>query len=252
MIEKFLKEHAIDDKCYYTYPLFEAYKGKFTCLTLSRDIDSADPALLKRLMQSVKPILSFERQEHGVNIWTMKKKDSKDSENSLLPSANNENQSTKTGDIFMTDIPGVPFMIRTADCACVVIYDPIQHAYANIHAGWRGIAKKAISIALTTFCQNFGSKRENLYAIISPMLGPCCAQFTDPKKELPHFMRPFFLEEGHIDLWGACENQLIGSGVGKKKLYNPRVCTFCYPEYFFSFRRDKEKAGRFGTIALLH
>lgn len=228
------------DRRYFTYALLDQFGDELSAVTLSRDFDIADTQSLKGLMKADQTPLSFKSQLHGIEIVSLKN-------NAELPAELNAAE----GDIFMTNRKQLPLMIRTADCAAVIIYDPIGQAVANIHAGWRGIAQKAVAISVSELCKRYGSKRENLYATVSPMLGPCCAEFTDPEKELPHFMRPFFLEENHVDLWGAVENQLIGSGLDKTKIFNPRICTSCNPETFFSFRRDKDASGRFGTIVML-
>ncbi len=38
----------------------------------------------------------------------------------------------------VTNISQKILVIQTADCQSVLIYDPIQHVAANVHAGWRG------------------------------------------------------------------------------------------------------------------
>lgn len=249
MISNLIQKTTKDGKRFYEYPLFLEFGEGITVRTLSKDFDIADTESLQECIGTSIAPLSFDDQLHGTEICSIKRK--KNNETLTPNSYVHDIQHPLEGDIFMTNVTGLPLMIRTADCAGVVIYDPIEHAFANIHAGWKGIAKKAVAIGVGELSKRYGSLRENMRAIISPMLGPCCARFTDPEKELPHFMRPFFLEEGHVDLWAACENQLVGSGLLPDKIFNPRICTHCHPEYFFSYRRDKEKAGRFGTIALL-
>ncbi len=270
MIQNLIERRTITGKRFYEYPIFEEYKNKLSVRTLSRDFDIGNHESLKECAHPVlaeldtavscrrgrwcsqlglRPSpLSFDSQMHGVEICSIKKKKSEDKTPQEYIA---EIPHPLEGDIFMTNVVGLPLLIRTADCACVVIYDPILNIFANIHAGWKGIAQKAVAISVSELSKRYGSERKNMIATISPMLGPCCAEFSDPEKELPHFMRPFFLEEGHVDLWAACENQLAGSGVLPGNIFNPRICTFCNPEYFFSYRREKEKAGRFGTIVML-
>ncbi len=240
MIQNLIELTTADKKRYYEYPIFQPYKERFRARTLSRDFDISDLNSLKMVSETTDAPLSFIDQLHGTEIASFKK---------TKPIGVKRDVK---GDIFMTNVVDLPLMIRTADCACVVIYDPVLHVCANIHAGWKGIAKKAVAISVSELSRRYGCERKNMISAISPMLGPCCAAFTDAEKELPHFMRPFFLEEGHVDLWAACENQLVGSGVLLSNTFNPRICTFCNTEYFFSYRREREKAGRFGTITVLN
>ena len=132
-----------------------------------------------------------------------------------------------------------------------MLFDPRNKVIANIHAGWRGITAQVISKTVKRLTERFAGKREDIIACISPMIGPCCCEFSDPENELPKFMHPYILEENHMDLWGAVEGQLISCGVQKTNIENARTCTFCNPEDFHSHRRDKEKAGRFGTAIML-
>lgn len=249
-----MQEHrTTTNKRYFSYPIFEPFKDRFAALTLSKDFDINETQELRTLMQQYAhtdtPLeiicapISFTKQVHGIDILAFKK-----GRSSYDEFAQREK---REGDIFMSNEKNIPFMIRTADCACVILYDPTSNSFANIHAGWRGIAQKAIAHSVSELCKRFGADRETIRASISPMIGPCCAEFTDPEKELPHFMRPFFCEENHVDLWAAAENQLTGSGIPATNIYNPRICTVCSPDTFFSYRREGEGNGRFGTLAML-
>ena len=44
---------------------------------------------------------------------------------------------TETGDILLTDRPGLGLLIKQADCQAVLLYDPRRKAVANMHCGWR-------------------------------------------------------------------------------------------------------------------
>jgi copper oxidase (laccase) domain-containing protein len=51
-----------------------------------------------------------------------------------------------------------------------------------------------------------------------------------------------------LDLWRANEDQLRAAGVGAAHIDNPRWCTGCHPELFFSYRRERG-AGRLVAVA---
>jgi copper oxidase (laccase) domain-containing protein len=55
--------------------------------------------------------------------------------------------------------------------------------------------------------------------------------------------------EGRLDLWSAAERALAEVGVGPACVVNPRLCTSCNPDLFFSHRRDGSRTGRQGLLA---
>ena len=46
------------------------------------------------------------------------------------------------GDSLITNKKGIALGILTADCAPILIYDPVNNFISAIHAGWRGAYKK--------------------------------------------------------------------------------------------------------------
>jgi len=187
------------------------------------------------MMNTKEPAHSLREQLHGTGIATIKSRD----------------QHPADGDVLITQLTDTPLVIRLADCGGVMLFDPVTRTIANIHAGWRGTAQKVIARTITTLVDRFHVSREDLRACIAPTIGPCCLVFSDPENELPAFMHPYILEENYVDLWGALEGQLRGSGVAEENIENARLCTFCNPELFYSYRRDRDETARFGTAIML-
>ncbi|MEK9133045.1 MAG: polyphenol oxidase family protein [Patescibacteria group bacterium] len=184
----------------------------------------------KNLGAAIPPI-QFESQLHGADSIIVKCE-----------------KLSKNGDALMTNKPGLPILIRTADCASVMLFDPVKNVIANIHAGWRGTAQKIVHATIQKMHEAFGCNARDLMAGISPSIGSCCAVFTKPYEELPKFLHTYITEENTFNLWAAIEGQLCECGV--KNIENPRICTMCNPEDFYSYRRgDKEK--RSGTAIML-
>ncbi|MBI2494792.1 MAG: laccase domain-containing protein [Candidatus Rokubacteria bacterium] len=52
-----------------------------------------------------------------------------------------------------------------------------------------------------------------------------------------------------LDLWAANEALLAEAGVDPARIENPRLCTACHPELFYSYRRGDR--GRLATLAAL-
>ena len=78
------------------------------------------------------------------------------------------------GDGAMTNLPGVFLGIQTADCVPVLVADVRSRAVAAFHAGWRGTVKRIVESGVGRMRLQFGSRPEDLIAVIGPGIGPCC------------------------------------------------------------------------------
>ena len=74
------------------------------------------------------------------------------------------------GDSLITNKKSIALGILTADCAPILIYDPINNLISAIHAGWKGAYKKIISRTLKKFSSN-GANFRDLIAVIGPCIG---------------------------------------------------------------------------------
>jgi copper oxidase (laccase) domain-containing protein len=52
-----------------------------------------------------------------------------------------------------------------------------------------------------------------------------------------------------LDLWAANEDLLVAAGLARSAIENPRLCTGCQPELFYSYRKGHR--GRLVTVAAL-
>lgn len=75
------------------------------------------------------------------------------------------------GDGMVTKTPGIALGILTADCAPVLLADPINQVIGAAHAGWRG-ALAGVARSTVQAMQELGAQPENIIAVI----GPCIAQ----------------------------------------------------------------------------
>jgi YfiH family protein len=155
-------------------------------------------------------------------------------------------------DALVTNMPGTALMVKVADCQAIVMFDPVQKVIAVVHAGWKGLAQDVSGAAIRLMKRQFKVKPENLFVGISPSLGPCCAFFTHPEKELPPEFSPYIHTNKTVDLWSFSTEQLKKHGIQPEHIELARVCTMCGAGgKFFSFRRDRGMTGRFGALLFL-
>jgi len=161
-------------------------------------------------------------------------------------------------DGMLTDEPGLPLIMRFADCAPLLAYDPANHALGVAHAGWRGTLSKIGQRLVIAMGEQFGSRPADLLLGIGPSIGPCCYEVGD---EVVKATRAAFGADAeallhwshnprpHLDLWAANRLQLEVAGV--TKIETAGSCTSCYRERFFSHRGDAGRTGRFPLVAVL-
>ena len=157
-------------------------------------------------------------------------------------------------DALLTDRPGIGLLIQQADCQAVLLHDPQHKAVAAIHCGWRGNVCNIIAKVVERMHEEYRSEPAMLKALISPSLGPCCAEFRNFKNEFPPELHHFQVRPRYFDLWRLSTAQLTAAGVLPANIEIMGICTVCSPAYF-SYRRSKKEGrpttGRNGSVILL-
>ena len=148
------------------------------------------------------------------------------------------------GDALVEKAPGTVVAVRTADCIPILLVDERNRAVAAVHAGWRGTAARIAQHAITAMHDRFGTTPADLHAAIGPGIGKCCYE-VGPE------VAAQFGEQGkaHIDLAASNRAQLVQAGVTPGRVYASNLCTMCRADEFYSFRRDREAAGRMHSFA---
>ena len=161
-------------------------------------------------------------------------------------------------DAFVTNLPGVAIGVRTADCVPVLLYDPVERVVAAVHAGWKGTVLHISKGALEAMGQEFGSRPENLLAVIGPSIGPDSFQVGEevaeifkeagfPMDEIWSFRGPGDgtpMSGGHhIDLWKANRWLLEQPGIPPETIEGAGIAT-CPTPSLFSARREGVACGR--------
>lgn len=136
-----------------------------------------------------------------------------------------------------------------ADCVPLVLSGEVDMAV--VHGGWRGILGGIVQQAGAAMTGPPGG------AVVGPSIGPCC--FTVGEDVARSFGRRFGpdvvlapVAEGmppRVDLWESATRALEEIGVPRSGVVNPRLCTVCNSDLFYSYRAEGPVTGRHGCVA---
>ena len=160
-------------------------------------------------------------------------------------------------DILTTNNPAVTLFMRYADCAPIILHDPVQRAICIAHAGWLGTVRGVVTVAVEAMQNCYGSSPRDLRAGIGPSIGPDHYEIgADVAGEIHKALGPRAHEalnargeKHHLDLWAANRIQLEQAGVFQIEVSG--ICTACHTDDWFSHRAEKGKTGRFGALVAL-
>lgn len=150
-----------------------------------------------------------------------------------------------------------PLAVLVADCAPVVLYDPVKPAIGVAHAGWRGAIGRVAQRAVETLVRVFGCGPGDIRAGIGPCLQPLSLEVSADvasAAEDAFPQQPAVLYDAgrkpHLDLPFMIKQQLLDSGLRLRHVEDVRMDTLD-AERFFSHRGQSGEAGRFMAVAML-
>jgi polyphenol oxidase len=151
-------------------------------------------------------------------------------------------------DAFISNVPGLNFMIKAADCQAISLFDPVLKVIGAVHSGWRGSVQNILGETVSSMNREFCCDPSNILAYVSPSLGPCCGEFSDPSRELPSDFVKYFLPGNRVDFWACSFDQLVAAGILPENIDVSRQCTVCNHDKFFSYRTEGRGHGLNGLI----
>jgi purine-nucleoside/S-methyl-5'-thioadenosine phosphorylase / adenosine deaminase len=159
-------------------------------------------------------------------------------------------------DALITNIPGIPLMLRFADCVPILFYDPMHRAIGIAHAGWRGTVARVAANTVLAMAEHLCSEPGNILACVGPSIGPCCYEVgadvsTRVETAFPFASDLLIHRNGSVyfDLWEANARLLQEIGVGEIEVAG--LCTADHTNDFFSWRRENARTGRFAAVIAL-
>jgi YfiH family protein len=149
------------------------------------------------------------------------------------------------GDALMSDRPGKLVGVKTADCVPILLVEPSSGVVAAIHAGWRGTAENISASTVHELEGRWHARPEEIVAAIGPSIGVCCYEVgSDVARRFSRWRPELEHNEGHAHLDLRAINEMQLRTVGVQNVWCSTECTFCGTNRFFSFRRERDQAGR--------
>jgi YfiH family protein len=160
-------------------------------------------------------------------------------------------------DALITGVPGTALAILVADCAPVVLFDPVRRAAGVVHSGRVGTVRGVLPKAIGAMTAAFGSQPADLLVGIGPSIGAQSYEIGDAEAaEITAAFGDAGLltptRPGHstFDVAGALRIQLRKAGVGEDQVHDMGIDTRTSTGEFFSDRAARP-CGRFAAIAIL-
>lgn len=160
-----------------------------------------------------------------------------------------------------TRTPGLALAIVTADCAPVLLCDPVAGVIGAAHAGWRGAVDGVVEATLDAMA-SLGAEPARITAAIGPHIRPASFEIGPEVEERvlaaspwarDHFA-PGAGDRSFFDLGAYLQGRLARCGVRTTDLVNEDVRAL--PEVYFSHRAAQAAgaahAGRNLSAILLH
>ena len=145
-------------------------------------------------------------------------------------------------DALVTSLRGVGVGVRTADCVPVVIYAPDIKAVAAVHAGWKGTLARIASKTVRMMVMDMGADPELMKAAIGACVCGECYEVDESLAEMfekkglhdcvlrgeftdPLGRQEFDPRRPHIDLAAANRKALLTSGLLRRNIQMPELCS---------------------------
>lgn len=215
-------------------------EGPFDSLNLSANRGD-NPDSVAANVAKVKKVLSIEHLAAARQVHS----------NGIVFVNDPNNLDLGSHDALLTQQPNIGLQVTHADCQAAIFYDPIQHALATVHCGWRGQVCNIYGKVVDVMKAKYHSKPENIHVAIAPSLGPQHSEFINFRTEFPEEFWRFQIKSNYFDLWAIGTWQLVQAKILASHIQMAEICTYANPSSYFSYRRSKGTTGVHGTIARL-
>ena len=183
---------------------------------------------------------TFAQQTHSDHVHYVTKDD-------IGKGASTQADAISDCDALYTRSKDIAIGVFHADCAAILLHDPIENIICAIHAGWMGTIQQITTKTIQQLLALEGCKAENLEAYIAPCIAfpsfEVGLEVVAQVKLLPFDTEPFIAYKDNgkalIDNKGLNHQMLLAAGILEKHITIDKNDTFQENESFFSYRRDK-------------
>ena len=159
-------------------------------------------------------------------------------------------------DALITDAAGQPLMVMVADCTPVLMYDPVRHAAAAVHAGRAGALKNIVAETVKRMQTAYGTEAGALLAVLGPSIHACCYEIgpeVAAKVKAAGYGYALSVRHGrsHLDVNRILAAQLREAGLPASHIDDSAECTSCRSDRLFSYRASGGITGRQAGIIML-
>jgi polyphenol oxidase len=162
-------------------------------------------------------------------------------------------------DAMITAVPGAALAILVADCAPVVLFDPVRRAVGVAHSGRAGTLSGVVPKTVGAMTAAFGTAPGDLLIGIGPAIG--AASYEIGPAEVAEVTGAFGAAAGRLlipsrpghatfDLTAAIRGQLHAAGIPEANVHDLAIDTRTSTVDFFSDRAARP-CGRFAAVAVL-
>jgi YfiH family protein len=171
----------------------------------------------------------------------------------------NKKTSNPIGDGIITSLKHIALFLKTADCVPIFLYDYKNKIIGAVHAGWRGTSLKILKKAIQKMEHFYKTKPEDIFTFIGPSIGPCCYQVKDDVyshfgflgREKQNYFTKRRDKSYMMDLKGINAYIAEQAGILSENIEICDLCTYCNPEIFYSYRRDKDTGRNLSFIMMI-
>jgi YfiH family protein len=158
-------------------------------------------------------------------------------------------------DAMVTTEPDVALAVLVADCAPVVLVDPVRRALAVVHCGRRGAVLDAPGAVVAALGEAAGSSPADLRAAVGPCIGAGAYEIDQVALEEVRaafagaHLAPTRPGRARFDLRSAVVQRLVDAGVRAEQIEVVPATTDACPDLYS--HRAERPCGRFALVASL-
>jgi len=156
-------------------------------------------------------------------------------------------------DALITNSPDTFLGILTADCLPILVVDQKRKVIAAIHAGRHGTALHITKKVLNKMKEDFGCSSGDLLIALGPSIGVCCYEI-DERVFHPEW-EPLSTSKGMgkwmVDLAQINIARMEKEGIEEEQISWINLCTHCYSDLFFSYRREGRTGRQLSFIGIV-